>query len=60
MPSAYGTDRQIGENAYMGDSAKPEIGTNTLQGFKYMKKFLPLLERYHEIGNLKNRKLYFD
>jgi hypothetical protein len=44
----------------MGGSAKPEIGTNNLQGFKYLKKFLPLLERYHEIGNLKNRKLYFD
>ena len=44
----------------MSDRTMPEINTNTLQGFKYLKNFLPLLERYHEIGNLKNRKLYFD
>lgn len=44
----------------MDDSAKPQIAANTLHGSRYLKNILPLLRRYHEVGNQKNRNLHFD
>ena len=44
----------------MNSHAQPQIDTNTLQGFKYLKNLLPLLQRYHEVEKHHNRKLYFD
>ncbi len=44
----------------MDGNTKPAIATNALQGFKYFKNIFPYLKRFHETGNLKNRKLYFD
>jgi len=59
MPAVYGTGKQGGE-VIMDDSSNPHITTQNLQGFKYLKNFLPLLRRFHEVGNQKNRKLHFD
>jgi len=44
----------------MDANTKPPIVANTLQGFKYLKNLLPLLQRYQEVGKHHNRKLHFD
>ena len=48
----------------MGIQPKPEIRQKDLHGFKYFKKFLPLLDRLHDHGTERdkagNRDLHYD
>lgn len=41
-------------------SSKDEISEETLRGFKYLKNFFPLLQKYHPIRSHHNRQLHFD
>jgi Transposase DDE domain len=44
----------------MSGNTKPHIKADTLRGFKYLNDLLPMLQRYHSVGQHHNRKLHFD
>jgi hypothetical protein len=48
----------------MANKRRPEVREKDLQGFKYFDRLLPLLERLHHVGTLRdkacNRDLFFD
>jgi len=44
----------------MSGNTKPHIKADALRGFKYLNDLLPMLQRYHSVGQHHNRKLHFD
>jgi hypothetical protein len=48
----------------MANKRRPEVREKDLQGFKYFDRLLPLIERLHQVGALRdkagNRELFFD
>jgi hypothetical protein len=48
----------------MAQKRRPEVRARDLQGFKYFRLLLPLLDRLHEVGTLRdragNRQLFYD